>query len=48
MIILFAVFGYIFGALATFVVMKEGTKLAYRRGYNKGAKDAHEIQNYFK
>ena len=48
MIIFFAVFGYIFGAIATYVIMREGTKLAYNRGYKKAVKDTKEIEDYFK
>ena len=48
MIYLFATLGYIFGATATYVIMREGTRLAYSRGYKKAVKDAKEIEDYFK
>ena len=48
MIYFFATLGYIFGAAATYVIMREGTRFAYNRGYKKAVKDAKEIEDYFK
>ncbi len=48
MIYFFTTLGYLFGAFATYLIMREGTRLAYNRGYKKAIKDAKEIEDYFK
>lgn len=52
MIYLFSTLGYLLGATATYIVMRESSKLiynkGYKKGYNKAVKDAKEIEDYFK